>query len=40
MTRIVTIAIIVVFAQLGAASALDYTQLNAVKRLRSRETLR
>ena len=35
MKRIATIAIIVFLAQLGAASALDYTQLNAVKLLRS-----
>jgi tetratricopeptide (TPR) repeat protein len=34
MKRIATIAIIVFLAQLGAASALDYTQLNAVKLLR------
>ena len=35
MKRIATIAIIVFLAQLGAASALDYTQLKAVKLLRS-----
>ena len=35
MKRIATIAIIVFLAQLGAASALDYTQLNAVKLLRT-----
>ena len=35
MNRIATLAAIVFLAQLGAASALDYTQLNAVKLLRS-----
>ena len=35
MNRIATIATMVFLAQLGTASALDYTQLNAVKLLRS-----
>jgi tetratricopeptide (TPR) repeat protein len=39
MKRIASIALIGFLAQLGAASALDYTQLNAVKLLRSEKRL-